>query len=107
MALGPVRTQALLHDLCRDLHHQLVPMRDRTIAWNVDPVSRYPGRRRRWFAAGIAGNLAGHFSGGSIGRRVRGVRHGDRARAGYRAYNRRLVSLLIEDPEYLSLQLKK
>jgi MFS family permease len=57
-----VATQALLHVLCRDLHNQFVPMRNRTIARNVDPVSHYTGRRRGRFAAGIAGNLAGHFS---------------------------------------------
>jgi hypothetical protein len=90
MAVDPVRPQALLHGLRRDLHRQFIPMRDRTIARNADSVSCYPGRRRRRFAAGIAGNLAGHFSARTVGYRVCRLWNGDRARAGDRAYDRRL-----------------
>jgi hypothetical protein len=84
MALDPARAQALLHGMRRDLHNQLIPMRDRAIAWDVDPVSRYPGRWRRRPAAGIAGNSAGHFSARAIGHRVCRVWNGDCGGAGDR-----------------------
>ena len=84
------RAQALLHDLRRALHDELVPVRAGAEPPGADRVPRAPGARRRRAAAVGAVDPRRHVPRGEAGHGVRLLRVRGRRRPGDRAHARRV-----------------
>ena len=90
LALRPLRTQALLHDLRRDLHRLLVPLRHRQHP-PAPHLRAHPARRRRRRPRPQrTGHPRRHLPRRKARSGLRRLRHGRRHRARHRPHPRRL-----------------
>ena len=80
-----LRPQALLHDVRRAVHRDLVSLRNRAEPRRADFFPRAAGHRRRRPGAGRTGDTGRYLSRREARRRFRALQHGDRHCARHRA----------------------